>query len=354
MRKYIWALPITIALLIVAGCQLKAETPRCVSSPVDSVADYNEAFSSSTGVWSAGDAANAIRIDGNRILWTFADSYLDNSHGFVRNSTLVQDGRCFTPMTVGAVGKRQAIFTSNDPRTWLWPTGGFFDPATNVAYVLSNKYVANTSPGATYPFSVSGSFISKVTITAKGMSADPVGTAPAPQGTSAFRWTSVTRTGDWIYIYGRHNGDEIVARTPVSQFTTAWTYWNGTSWSSNALNARDMFRADEPVDSFHVTATTTGFVGTALDTEMTGTVAHGWFSTSPFGPWTDLGVVLRTPSNCATCQYYLAGIENLPGSGWTAYVSRSDASAQFGQTGLYRPIFSRVTIPAVANLVPKR
>ena len=354
MRKYIWAVPITLVLLIVAGCKLKAETPRCVSTAVDNVADYTEAFASSSGVWSAGDAANAIRLDGNRVLWTFADSYLDNSHGFVRNSTVLQDGRCFTPLTVGTVGKRQAIFTSNDANSWLWPTGGFFDPSTNVAYVLSNKYVTNTAPGAYYPFSLSGSYISKVTITPQGMSADPVGTSPAPQGTSAFRWTSVTKSGDWVYIYGRHNGDHIVARSSLSQFTTSWTYWNGSSWSPNALSARDMFRGTEPVDSFHVAATTNGFIGTALDAEMTGTIAHGWSSPTPYGPWTDLGVVLRTPTTCATCHYYLAGIENLPGAGWTAYVSRSDTVAQFGQTALYRPVFTKVTIPAINSLIPKR
>ncbi len=120
-----------LALSVAAGCRVATREPRFVAEPWP---EADRAFRADPR-WMGADDAYTVDLGGSRVLWLFADTFIDPTASrrragstMVRNSIAIQHGRDPSCAAIDfhfatSAGK-PASFFADDGDQWFWPGGG--------------------------------------------------------------------------------------------------------------------------------------------------------------------------------------------------------------------------------------
>jgi hypothetical protein len=305
--------------------------------------------------WVASDGGSTTVLPDGRVAWLFGDTFtgrvtsdgsLEPGFGPVRNSVVVQDGACFTPLMGGSADARTSLIPAPSGQ-WYWPTTGVVEG--NVLRVFLFRMTTGDTPGA---FNFRNIDMQIATFSLPGLQL--LGVQPLPNGIpsdAGSQWGASTFTaGSTAYVFANGSGDPTntdalagrnrrVARVALGSLTTGpWQFYNGgttgtdADWSNDPNAAAFLsFVADSPTlpsgapsakpwDSLFVTPRPAGgylAVGKLGElpepNSLFGTEISGWTAPAPQGPWHYAGKVSQT-SPQANQFSYGARLDRLPGS----------------------------------------
>lgn len=209
-------------------------------------------FFRQTNGWAAGDVATSIPLSDGRVMWFFGDSYVNQLNPKTgtlpclfdaRNAVLLQntndprrprtlldsksdDKSFFRPAAAGA-GKSPS---------WFWPASGFQFDETIYVYLTE---LQKTPQGGMWGFKASGDYLAKVAF--PEMKVTGYVKLPSFNGISFSCGFVKDEKSGVIYAFGdKHRSiasDVFVARFPMKNAESGWTFWNGKDWDSNVRNA---------------------------------------------------------------------------------------------------------------------
>jgi hypothetical protein len=260
------------------------------------------------------DYQHVVDLGGNRFLWLFQDTFVDqggtaarlDQAAFVHNAAMVQDGSCFTLYTRGAPDAPTSFEAGTGERSlryWFWPMGGeTVDGRVYQYWVRMVKDGYEPGPGdglGWHPESVWLSIYDSSTLARLwfGPAADP-GVAPIygyvvasdDSYTYLFGNTFEQNLGrEGGYANGPHSGTQTyLARVPRGEFSTRPEYRTADGWSGDPAAAAPVssrYWVENPMQPRYlggqwVAATKVdGYWGEELSIDV---------ASDPWGPWTNV------------------------------------------------------------------
>ncbi len=290
------------SILLLAACgKGDDDTPAPPpSTPAVSVKDdaFTGYFRRTDGGWVAGDGGYSVRLPDGRTLWVWGDSHIGNYDAAtgtvpclfqVNNAGLVQSASDPAQMqTLTGPGSPASLFQHPGgwPEYWFWPGAGFQHGDT-VYVVLEN--IKRKSGGGSFGFESGGpAYLGKLRYPAM----QPAGVQPLPaQAGVQYSIGFVPGGGDTLYAFGK-KGDGFlgskayVARLSAASPTTAWSYYNGTTWSTDPAAAAPVF-SDGETSISSVFKAGNKYVGlsTAFSLDCKGKGIYAFTADAPTGPW---------------------------------------------------------------------
>jgi hypothetical protein len=244
--------------------------------------------------WTAADLTGSVDLTDGRKLWLYGDtitSGLNASGGAVspaftaRNSAIVQQRGCFTPLINGS-GATARSWIPELGSEWNWPMDGYARGGTIWVYA---SRLAQVGSGV---FGFQARAVDLVEVDQATMSIRRV--HRGRYGASPILWGSaVTTDGTWTYLYGR---DELgtkrrtyLARVAAAGPLGSTAYWTGAGWSSSVGAAAPIFTT-EVVGGLIVADLGPAFAGkryvAALkDGEFLAGHVEVYHAAGPAGPW---------------------------------------------------------------------
>jgi hypothetical protein len=318
-----------LSIIVLAGLPA---TPATAGSPATSCAagtaieDVN-AYFASPGALLHGDYQRSIGLSDGRTLWTFQDAFVPNTLGgstLIHNAGLVQTGRCFQLLR-GGTGRAPKAWLMADSITefhhWFWPlASATADDGTIMVFMaemkeLGDHYLSHVEPIATWVVTVRQSDLAVMS------------TRLAPDPTSSLFGWSITSDQHWTYLYGycfRQFGfdpvpfgsgrghdlgcsaDVRVGRVRRGHLDDRPSYWNGTTWTSDASTAVPVMpRAGRPINPAQVRWTGRQFVAVTKAGDWFGNTIYIDTSPTAHGPWTTVSTI-ESAALCHDCDTYFA------------------------------------------------
>ncbi len=200
-------------------------------------------FSRPIGSFRGGDYQRALRLNDDRVLWTFQDAFVGGT--LVHNVGMLQSGRCFTLLNDGA---RSWLLTDTTRHMveWHWILDGVQDPDGSIHLFVAqmrergDRYLSRTEPTALRRVVLHPDTFDVIDVIDE-----------APTGLDLYGW-SVTSDASYVYLYshcyrqfgfveplGFDGCAEYVklARAPIGSLSGPRQYWTGNGWSDDALLA---------------------------------------------------------------------------------------------------------------------
>ncbi len=306
----------------------------CAGSP-RTVAAHQAAFATLPGfgaAWSTADGYVPVPLPDHRTAWLMSDTLVgppaaDPATGstFVRNSIVVQRGRCFTPLMGGSAEVRDDLVPTTDGRA-CWQSAGVAR-GTKLVVFCTEVVAADGPPG--FGFQVVGTALATFDlpgITFTGRVALPF------VETAGIRWgTGAARNGDWVYVYGTVSSPtgttQYVARVRFDRLATGpWHFWTGRTWGERGALVPMTFAGATPAMPAFVTATTTGYVAVAFASPLPDPTIAGWTAAAPQGPWRRLGTVATAVTTAEQFAYDPRAVD-LGRAGWAVVYNVNTSAA---------------------------
>lgn len=379
------AAAVTVLALALGACAGAAPgatnaNPATCLPHVTSAADYQRAFDARGPVWSGGDGALPITLPDGRVLWLFGDTFSGLVVGnryvppivMVRNSAIVQTGRCFQPLMGGTPGHVADLFPQPAPDQWYWPVGAWVDPSGTSLHVFVRQMRRAPGPPGWDWTSVG---MRVATMSLPDLTVRSVTPLPFPTDASVPVYgTSVTVAPDgYAYVYGSLSmpgplfpiAQQYVARVPAG-LDGPWEFWDGTAWSSNSSDAAPMVFTkadgspdDQPNAPLNVIPYGTGWLGSAKRVEIISPDVTAWYAPAPQGPWQavndDDGSIALTPVSSTGLFTYGGHVADLPIVGPVViYNVNGDDVGVTSDAGLYGPrVVPPVDLPSPDTLAAR-
>ena len=353
----------------------------CLTSPPTSPAQYQQAFDGLRTVWTewaAADGAYPVNLPDGRVLWMFGDTIVGrvrsdasiaNPWKFVRNSLVVQQGACFTPLMGGSRGNRVDAILHPTFGDWLWPTGGVVENGGNTlrVFMLHMRYHDNPN---TEMFDFEFIDVMVATYSLPNLGSPTVQSlAQLPAAPNYGEAVLVPGGADpYLYLYG-HTGvffqsppKHYVARVLVGNETAVnpgWEYLVDAStntWSTdknlaapvpfpgtpnnNTPPAPDTERG--PLDALSVIAHGGGYIAVAKPAGALDDRIMTWSAPAPYGPWTFVGLAASgLPHDLGGTFTYGGHVADLPGAATTLMwsMNRNPLSDVIANNNWYKPLF---------------
>jgi hypothetical protein len=265
---------------------LLAGAPGTVAQP-DVAARLTAKFAAMNGAgWTGADAAWSARLPDGRELWLFGDTFLggvdaaggrDPQTPMVRNSMVVDDGSLSTRPSVVPGG----------PDDWYWPGPPVVAGGT---LQVPMAHITRTGPGG-WDFKAIGTSVAVFALPGLELrSVTPIATPPAVNMASA-----AVSTRRFTYVYGTRgamNKEAFVARVARGEWTRPWSYWTGSSWSSDPAAAMPV--ASGVSDGFSVIHRRHGWLLVSQEPMSRNVVALR--ARKPEGPWRAVGTIAEIPA----------------------------------------------------------
>jgi len=386
-RRGLATLAVSAMAVVAASCvPLEPLPPQasqyCLTAPPSSAADYQQAFDGLRTVWTewaAADGAFPIDLPDHRVLWLFGDTIVgrvrpnDSIAGgwkFVRNSFVLQDDRCFTPLMPGPRGARSEAVPSPSGSDWFWPTAGaVVNGGTSVRiFLLHMRYNDNPNTGI---FDFEFVDIRAATFSLPSLSYQGTSVLTGLPASPDYGETVLSPGDGFLYLYGhtgvffQSNPKHYVARVPLGQETAATPSWEylvdataGGTWSANAVDAlpvpfdpdgtagSEPFDAERgPLDALSVVERGPGdYVATAKPVGALSPDIVTFSAPTPFGPWSYIGqAATNLPHDLGGLFSYAGQIVTfLPGASPVLIYSwnYNPLDAVLNWTHLYKAVFS--------------
>jgi hypothetical protein len=294
---------VVLALLVLGGCRPDPPGPEVITClPHDPAAavDYQQAFDT-RGVWAGGDIGASVDLGDGRVLWLFGDTFVDGlgplgqPGAMVRNSVVVQQGRCFSLVNAGTPGHRRDALPAVAPGEWLWPSGGVVDvlPAPTAARAAGTVRITAlrmaAAPGPPgWNWRVTG--VAVVSLRTEDLAVVAATPAPITQD-GAVQWGGGTfAAGPWVYVYGWRRDHQVVARTTVAGMATEpWEVLGAGGWTTDRERAVQPVIAPAPAAQFWVVPYAGGYLASAKRAEMDSHDVSTWWGPTPVGPFRLVG-----------------------------------------------------------------
>jgi hypothetical protein len=305
------------ALALVAACQpVKNSGPPapglpqvyCAPSAPDTAAEYQQAFDGlrafNTGGWIANDGGYPFELGDGRVLWLFGDTLLGLSPGgpvktllgIANNGFVVQDGRCFRPMT-------EPVPDPDLPGDhWIWPTGAV---VVNDEVLVFGLHMQRTPADPPFDFALVDVDVTRFSLSdLTNLGTEHLPLDPAPTYGTAVLYDEAE---NYVYAYGgavtAGVAEQYVARARPAQLfqAEAWEFWNGTNFvpdGPGVIVAPMLFDGagdgaptpgEAPISGFPVTKNPNpngGYLGSAFPADLTDTrFIETWEADGPAGPW---------------------------------------------------------------------
>ncbi len=346
---------------------LASETHCMSTGQVDSVADLNRVagrLRSQPG-FQGGDVGADAGIQGGQRVWMFGDTLRDESFGgqqFVRNSMLIDSGDCLSVVYPESKG---AIVPDRGDGVGYWPMSVTSRPYPGYDLVYVGLQRVHSTGDTAFAFESLGPAMA-VFLVPKGGTPQLVDLAdlgPDSADTNRPMWgAAATTSHGWVYLYGTANpGDDSafgysvrVARVRPDDIVDQdrWTYWDGSTWSTDADDAVELIQAVGGVSqTFSVFKRDGRWYALSKQDEFLGTDLDVWPAPKPWGPFGDPVVVDNLPSNAADGQlrYMPLAHPDLIHKEGRMLVSYSrnttDVDKVIKDPLLYRPKFLLVDLP---------
>jgi hypothetical protein len=354
---------------VAIGCGIDAgradaAPPELSSCADDLTADGLTEFFTSDRAPAHGDYQRVLALPDGRSLWTFQDAYVKNRAGrtvLVHNAAMLQTGRCFELFRGGtASAPRSWLFAGETRRfqRWFWPLGAAITSDGQIGIFVAEMrergpgYLRHTEPVATW----------LATVDAVGL--EIIDLQPAADASASLYGWSVASDESWTYLYAfcyrqfgwdplpfapdtrahdRECSSELhVGRVPVGRLDEAPTYWNGSSWSSEATDAvpvmPDLERSINPAE-IHWNGEQ--FIAVTKVGDWWGRTIHVDAAPTAHGPWRPVDELAVTPV-CDGCNTYFASLVPSPASETGFVVGISNNTWDGAHSSHYAPTFLSV------------
>jgi hypothetical protein len=208
------------------------------------------AYADSGQGWNGGDSVHAYKLEGGRILWTFADSFVGplgphltrNPRQRILHSVFVlQRGIYFRTITGGTPEKPEPlVWFPGTHQDFMALAGAMELPSRFQELFMDDKVTAH------------GRLIEEprdtlvATFSAKTLKL--LGTKPLSDPSSTVLWGSAVFQGRrWIYVYGASaygaNKQLYVAKVGGDNLNDPWLFWDGSGWSDRQSKAKPVLSA---------------------------------------------------------------------------------------------------------------
>jgi hypothetical protein len=298
---------------VVAATALPIMKPSSAADLLpDTVAKCQAMFDNKNdSTWRAADGNVTVGLPSGLVAWAFGDT-LRKDRPAVHNSILVEQGDRLTSTTGG-----QAI-PSESNGDYYWPTDGTVDGgllrlfAGRVA-TTNGTFESRGMALVTFRFDSRGYpvYSSKRAVT------------NASEDTGVQWGTSLARSGGYLYVYGQQRRlsgwvfgrDVYLARVPTGSLSnrSAWTYWTGSGWVSDAGRAARIEKAETGrfASSFSVDKIGSRWLVESKENDMLGDKVIRMESGSPTGPFTTVSSI-SAPGTDTQWAYQAKGHPELP------------------------------------------
>ena len=250
--------------------------------------------------WTGADGTYSYPIPGERILWSFSDTFWGSVEAgkrkdftFLNNSHVVQKGEHLTFLEA-------PTFVPPDEKGWFWMWDGIYDEDFSV---LLGQFDKDESGVFGFGFKQVGLWHARARLQSSPDKLKNLEYTKLPffQKRGEERMTfgvAVYREGAWDYILGAHDkGMErhaLLARVPRGGLGKAglWRFFDGKSWVRDPWACRPLFAESSMEASLHKTAAGNfGYIGSV---ETTGRIVARR-APSLTGPWSELTEIYQAP-----------------------------------------------------------
>jgi hypothetical protein len=233
----------------------------------------------------------------------------------LRNSLMVQEGRCFTLVTGQGGGDWHEPLPAAAPGEWLWATGGvvYRSAATPVVRVTAMRMADATGPLG-WDWAIRG--VDVVTLRLPDLGVVSTEHAPVTQDDQVKWGGGALEAGGSVYVYGWRQDHQIVARsTPAGLARQPWQFWTGSGWSADREAAVQPVIEDAPAAEFWVIPHAGGYLASSKSVEMNSDDVSTWWGSSPAGPFRKVGRAAHTAGEGSPWITYFGRVTELPGAG---------------------------------------
>ena len=196
-----------------------------------------------SGGWTAGDGAISVPLPDGRRLWLFGDSYLVDVRKSdttlpclfqVRNAVMVQSGNEFRTLLDSSQTGVQRTFFRDYPwsdTTLYWPGDGFVKADTVYIFLGKIKNDASLTSLGNYVAKLHYPDLKLLSISAlPNFAKINFGVSILYDSASGYYYSYGVRA-NWIVF------EPYVARFTLDHLLNGWEFFNGTSWSSDPVQA---------------------------------------------------------------------------------------------------------------------
>ena len=204
---------------------------------------YTQLFRRNTGGWTAGDGSISVALPNGRSLWLFGDSYLDDVRISdttlpclfqVRNAVMVQNGKEFSTLLDSTQTGVQRTFFRDYPwsdTTLYWPNHGFVEKDTIYIFLGKVKNDASIAFLGNYVAKLHYPDLKLLSITSlPDFAKINFGVSILYDSSSGYYYSYGVRA-NWIVF------EPYIARFKLEQLLNGWEFFNGSSWSSDPVQA---------------------------------------------------------------------------------------------------------------------
>jgi hypothetical protein len=285
----------------------------CGAEPADA-AGWQRLMSAQTGAWAGADVATSVRLTDGRLLWLFGDTFVGrvgqdgvraDDTRIVRNSLVVTDGRCFTPLSTrsDALPGRRG--------TWLWPTHAVVTrgPEGRTSSVVVFAQRMRRTGTDVWGFARVGTVVVSVSVPWHGA---PVVGRVSDLADGGVAWgASLIREGATTLVYGtaivagEFGRAMMLARAPSTTVSDprTWSYRTRSGWSSRSSSAVPVRSARDGVSTEPSVARIAGrYVVVTKAKEFIDPDVVALVSDHPWGPWTSRRL-FSAPSTATDLRY---------------------------------------------------
>lgn len=314
-------------------------------------ANYEALFTRSGPGWTGADGGVSTLLPDGRGDWVFSDTWLGTATGsapdrwrdvaaspFVRSSMLTQTGSSLT-LDSQALQIPAASMLPAGANDWWWPN----DPVVEGNFLRVPVYQMTNGGAMPFPFVFTG-LQGIATFSLPSLSFVSITTLATDPNLPIYG-QSIFASGGYDYIWSSDSAGLVsyghVARVPVGQLsnTSAWTYFTGTSWSSDPYASARISNGNPQA----IVQRAGGYVMFSVPTFSN--VMTSSYACSPAGPWSPATDAYTIPQ--VSGDEYAYGpavhpeIDNASGQLLVSYDTNS-LSASASNVDLYRPHFVRV------------
>jgi hypothetical protein len=267
-----------------------------------------QVFTGQTGPgWLGGDSTYSTQLPDGRESFVFSDTLIGtaqpngstNFTGMPHNSELVGNLPNLNADIGGTYGNPQSLVTDGPGGAFWWASSTYIENGVQLIYVNQFQPV----PGQALAQSTGQSGIAAMSLPPGGLPTLQSIT-PLPTDPDTVWGVATVQSGAYTYVYGLVKDPYSqtvygmkVARVPVGQSldTSAWTYWNGTTWIGGQLNA-NLINPGTILTGVMPQANGSGFVGVSIPgASFNGASVTLSYACSPTGPWSSPQAVYTIP-----------------------------------------------------------
>ena len=332
--------------------------PDCTSTTDPT--GLNEFFRGGAALTGA-DYQRAFALPDGRLLWFFQDLYVRGRYGTstrLHNAGLVQNGNCFTLLQSGNFASpADYLFADQTQRNrhWFWPMSGEMGTDGRfhvfVAEMRENGpgYLTQTEPIATWNVTIDPATLAVIDRRpAIDSSASLYGWSAASSNDYTYLYAHCHRQFGWdpfpfvyplVFVHDWDCSDVLkVARVPKGRFDLPMSYWNGSTWGSDASAAVGITHPDRLVSASQIYYINGRWIAITKVNDWWGDRIEIDLANRPEGPFTTVRWI-PTPAKCPTCNTYFASLIPYPASDGSMIVGLSNNLFGAPDLSRYDPTF---------------